>query len=92
MPLPDDEAINANAKDLVETFREIFNTPKNYRPAHARGQLVKGTFVPSPNAKYLSKAPIFESASTPLIARFSCDTGIKDISDTDIDANPRGLG
>ncbi|EME38421.1 hypothetical protein DOTSEDRAFT_161342 [Dothistroma septosporum NZE10] len=91
MPLPEDQYINGVADELVANIREAFNTPKSIRPVHARGQLVKGTFVPSPAAKYLSKAPIFATATTPLLARFSCDTGLSDIADTNKDANPRGL-
>lgn len=91
MPLPDDPKLNAVADDLVATIREAFGTSKAIRPVHARGQLVKGTFVPSSGAQYLSKAPIFKTASTPLLARFSCDTGFKDIADTNVDSNPRGL-
>ncbi|KAF7187745.1 Catalase-related peroxidase [Pseudocercospora fuligena] len=91
MPLPENQELNAVADDLVATIREAFGTPKHTRPVHARGQLTKGTFVPAPGAKYLSKAPIFEKPSTDLLARFSCDTGFSDIADTHKDANPRGL-
>lgn len=48
---------------------------------HAKGQLVKGTFTPSKDASKLSKAPIFSQPSTPLIMRFSTDTGLKDLPD-----------
>lgn len=92
MPLSTSDEINRVADELVAVIREGYgNVSKKLRPVHARGQLVKGTFVPSDGAKYLSKAPIFKTASTPLLARFSCDTGYHDIPDTDVDANPRGL-
>lgn len=91
MPLPDDPQINKVADELVDVIRRGYGAAKSIRPVHARGQLVKGTFVPSPEAKYLSKAPIFKSASTPLLGRFSCDTGYHSIPDTHLDANPRGL-
>ena len=91
MPAPDNPELNAVADDLVATIREAFGTSRKLRPVHARGQLVRGTYVPTAEAKYLSKAPIFKTASTPLLARFSCDTGWKDIADTHIDSNPRGL-
>lgn len=91
MPLPENKELNAVADDLVATIREAFEAPTSIRPVHARGQLTKGTFVPAPGARYLSKAPIFRTASTPLLARFSCDTGFKDIADTHVDSNPRGL-
>lgn len=48
---------------------------------HAKGQLVKGTFTPSKDAAKLSKAPIFSQPSTPLVMRYSTDTGLKDIPD-----------
>lgn len=91
MPIPDNPELNAVADDLVATIREAYGATKDIRPVHARGQLAKGIFVPSEGAKYLSKAPIFKSASTQLLARFSCDTGYKDIPDIHKDSNPRGL-
>lgn len=91
MPLPENNQVNEVADQLVDVIRRFFEAGKDIRPVHARGQLVKGIFVPSPGAQYLSKAPIFKTASTQLLARFSCDTGFKDIKDTNIDSNPRGL-
>ncbi|KAE9967676.1 hypothetical protein EG328_008050 [Venturia inaequalis] len=81
MPLPVDPEINKLADNLVDTMRATFDTPQNYRPVHAKGQLCKGTFIPSPQASTLSKAPIFSTASTPLILRYSTDTGLKDLPD-----------
>lgn len=91
MPLPENDSVNEVADQLVDIIRRFFEAGKDIRPVHARGQLVKGTFVPSPGAQYLSKAPIFKTAATQLLARFSCDTGFKDIKDTNVDSNPRGL-
>ena len=48
---------------------------------HAKGQLVRGTFVLTSAARYLSKASIFTTPSTPLICRYSTDTGYKDFPD-----------
>jgi catalase len=97
MPLHNDSEINKLADSLVDTMRDTFDTPKNYRPGispltnspspadirivHAKGQLCKGTFTPSKEAHYLSKASIFTTASTPLILRYSTDTGLKDLPD-----------
>ena len=61
------------------------------KTAHAHGQLTKGTFTPTADAAFLSKAPHFNNASTPVIVRFSSSTGIPDIPDTDANANPRGM-
>ena len=60
--------------------------------AHAKGHLTKGTFIPSAEAASLSKAPHFSNSSTPVIARFSSSTGIRDLPDTDGQGNPRGFG
>lgn len=48
---------------------------------HAKGQLVKGTFTPHKDASKLSKAQIFTQSSTPLVMRFSTDTGLKNLPD-----------
>ncbi|QIW98607.1 hypothetical protein AMS68_004125 [Peltaster fructicola] len=81
MPLPDDRELVKLSSELVDTMRATFKTPQNYRPVHAKGQLVRGTFTPSKDASKLSKAPIFTNASTPLIMRYSTDTGLKDLPD-----------
>lgn len=59
--------------------------------AHAKGLLVEGTFVPTPEAKTLSVAPHFSNASTPVIARFSVGGGFPVIRDTDDNATPKGI-
>ncbi|THZ95018.1 heme-dependent catalase [Aureobasidium pullulans] len=81
MPLPEDKQLLKLSDELVETIRETFDTPKNYRPVHAKGQLVKGYFTPHKDASKLSKAPIFTQPSTPLIMRYSTDTGFKNLPD-----------
>ncbi|KAF2644854.1 heme-dependent catalase [Massarina eburnea CBS 473.64] len=91
MPLPENPKVLKLSDDLVETMRATFGTPKNYRPVHAKGQLVKGTFTPHEDASKLSKAQIFSQPSTPLIMRFSTDTGLKDLPDNGDNAS-RGLG
>lgn len=60
-------------------------------PAHAKGLLVEGTFTPTEQAKTLSVASHFNSASTPVIARFSVGGGIPHIPDVDDGATPKGL-
>lgn len=81
MPLPDDRKIVKLADELVDTMRATFKTPENYRPVHAKGQLCKGVFYPSREASKVSKAPIFRNTSTPLIMRYSADTGLKNLPD-----------
>ncbi|KAK4507195.1 hypothetical protein PRZ48_000930 [Zasmidium cellare] len=91
MPMPEDKQIVETAGKLVKTLQGAFGTPPEYRPAHARGRLVKGVFTPTAEAASLSKAPHFNNTSTPIVVRFSSSTGIPNIPDTDANANPRGM-
>jgi catalase len=59
--------------------------------AHAKGQLLTGTFTPSAESSNLSAAPHFSAPSTPITVRFSSSTGIPKIDDTDPNSNPRGI-
>jgi catalase len=96
MPLPSDEHILTTANDLIGALQNLFGNrhDKGIRPAHARGQLVKGTFFPTSEAAEISSAPHFDKSNNPsteVIARFSSSTGIPEIPDTDPNANPRGF-
>ncbi|EHK20133.1 uncharacterized protein TRIVIDRAFT_224303 [Trichoderma virens Gv29-8] len=91
MPLPADPAVAGVGKKLAETLRSLFGPRPGIRPGHAKGILLNGIFIPTPEAKTLSKAQHFNEASTPVIARFSLSTGNPDIPDSDPRSNPRGL-
>jgi catalase len=91
MPLPQDERIVALANDLLAQFHAIFGPHPGFRPAHAKGLMLSGTFKPATGATSLTKAPHITRASTPVTARFSNSTGIPSIPDNAPDANPRGL-
>jgi catalase len=91
MPLPSDEKLIALSQDLLKQFDTIFGLHPGFRPAHARGVMLSGTFSPSPDAPFLTRAPHATRNSTPVTARFSSSTGLPQISDTDPNANPRGL-
>ncbi len=91
MPLPSDEKLIALADDLLAQFDGIFGLHPGYRPAHAKGTMFTGTFVPSAEAQRLSKAPHFANPSTPVTVRFSDSTGVPVIPDTDPNAVPRGM-
>ncbi|KAF2423409.1 heme-dependent catalase [Tothia fuscella] len=92
MPMPTDEKLVASAEEVLGLFKDIFGDYPGYRPAHAKGIIVNGTFKPTPEATALSKAAIFTAASTPVTARFSNSTGIPNIPDNDLNASPRGFG
>ena len=91
MPLPNDEKIVALSNELLKTFDAIFGLHPGFRPAHAKGQMLSGTFAPTPAAATLSRASHFNRPSTPVSARFSDGTGIPLIPDPDPNASPRGM-
>lgn len=59
MPLPIDEKILALSNDLLQAFENIFGQHPGFRPAHAKGKLLAGTFTPLPAAASLSRAQHF---------------------------------
>jgi catalase len=91
MPLPSDEKLLALSEKLIQQFDAIFGLHPGFRPAHAKGILLAGTFSPAPGATSLTKAPHVSAASTPVTVRFSNSTGIPFIPDNDPNANPRGM-
>jgi len=91
MPLPNDENLIALSEALIAEFDSIFGLHPGFRPAHAKGELLTGTFRPSPEAAKLSKALHFVRDCTPVTVRFSNSTGVPLIPDNDPNANPRGM-
>ncbi|KIW92635.1 uncharacterized protein Z519_06482 [Cladophialophora bantiana CBS 173.52] len=91
MPLSTNDKTNETAATLVKTLQGAFHTPPGFRPAHARGILLNGTFTPTSEAGSLSSAPHLNASSTPIVVRFSNSTGIPQIPDNAGDANPRGI-
>lgn len=75
----------------IITGNQEQSTDLPFTAAHAKGELLAGTFTPSAEAAKLSKAPHFQAATTPVWVRFSNSTGIPNIPDNAPDANPRGL-
>ena len=91
MPLPSDEKLIQLGNDLIQTFDTIFGQHSGFRPAHAKGVLLTGTFTPSREAASLTRAPHITRSSTPVTARFSDSTGLPLIPDNDPNANPKGF-
>jgi catalase len=91
MPLPTDEKLLALSHGLLQQFDKIFGLNTGYRPAHAKGVMLTGTFTPSPGADSLSRAAHITRESTPVTVRFSNSTGVPMIPDNDPNANPRGF-
>lgn len=91
MPMPSDSTLVQLAEDLLAAFDKIFGLHPGYRPAHAKGVMLRGRFTPAPEAAALSRAPHFNRAQTPVTVRFSNSTGLPMIADSDPNASPRGM-
>src|SRR5260370_2156185 len=91
MPLPSDEKLIALSNDVIKEFDTIFGLNPGFRPAHAKGAMLTGTFTPSSEASSLTRAPHVVRESTPVTVRFSNSTGLPLVPDNDPNANPRGL-
>ena len=90
MPLPTDEKVLALSNAILEKFEALFGAHPGFRPAHAKGIMLHGSFTPAPEAASLTKAPHFNRPSTPATVRFSNSTGVPVIPDNDPNADPRG--
>ena len=91
MPLPTDERVVSLAGDLLQVFHKMFGPHPGFRPAHAKGLMLTGSFTPSSAAQSLTRAPHITRKSTPVTVRFSNSTGLPAIPDNAPEANPRGL-
>jgi catalase len=91
MPLPSDEKLLQLGNDLIQQIDTIFGLHPGFRPAHAKGVLLTGTFTPALEAASLTRAPHVTRESTPVTVRFSDGTGVPFIPDNDPNANPRGF-
>src|SRR3974377_961695 len=76
---------------LLAQLDAIFGLHPGFRPAHAKGMMLSGTFAPSPEARSLTRAPHVTRESTPVTVRFSNGTGLPLIPDNAPDSNPGGL-
>jgi catalase len=91
VPLPSDEKIVQLANDLLAQLDTLFGLHPGFRPAHAKGIMLGGTFNPAPEAVSLTRAPHVTRDSTPVTVRFSNGTGLPAIPDNAPDSNPRGF-
>ena len=91
MPLPNDERLIALSEEILKQFEAMFGPHPGFRPVHAKGILLRGTFTPSSAAASLTRAQHAVQASTPVRVRFSDSTGVPLIPDNDPHADPRGM-
>src|SRR2546429_2662431 len=91
MPLPNDEKLIALSEEILKQLEAMFGPHPGFRPVHAKGILLTGTFTPSSAAASLTRAQHAVQASTPVTVRFSNSTGVPLIPDNDPNADPRGM-
>ncbi|TVY84402.1 Catalase-related peroxidase [Lachnellula suecica] len=91
MPFPSDEVLMKTAVRPLHDPKILTQLNRVGATAHAKGELLSGSFTPSTEAKKLSSAPHFNNP-TPVTVRFSNSTGVPNIPDNDDNANPRGIG
>ncbi len=75
---------------LVQDFHAAFGE-HHARAVHTKGLILQGTYSPSAEARELCRAQLFMESSVPVIVRFSDFTGLPNIPDTELKANPRGF-
>jgi catalase len=82
----------ALAEQLLDALDKLSGLHPGFRPAHAKGLMCTGAFVPSPTAAKLTRAPHATKPSTPVTVRYSDSTGVPTIPDNDPQkSGPRGI-
>jgi catalase len=81
----------ALAQQLLDAFDQLQGVHPGFRPAHAKGLMCSGTFVPSAEAAKLTRAPHANRPSTPVTVRYSDSTGLPNIPDNDPHSSPKGI-
>jgi catalase len=91
MPLPTDAKALALSRDLLQAFDTVNGGEHpGFRPAHAKGIILTGTFKASSDVASLTRAP-HARGETPVTVRFSDFAGIPTVADSDPQhASPRG--
>jgi catalase len=80
------------SREVLQAFDDLNGVHPGFRPAHAKGILLSGTFTPSANVRELTKAPHVSRPSIPIAVRFSDFAGVPTVADNDAEnAGPRGI-
>jgi catalase len=91
MSTPTQDQRETLSKDLLQAFDNISGLHPGFRPAHAKGVMLSGTFTPSAEPRKLTSAPHVQQKSTPVTVRFSDSTGLPAVADNAPEASPRGF-
>jgi catalase len=76
---------------IVDALQKRYGDHASFRSNHAKGIVVEGTFVATPQAAELSRSPLFSGATLPVTVRFSDAGGIPHQPDGAITARPHGM-
>jgi catalase len=92
MAPPIDEKFANLSREVLQAFDDRNGgLHPGYRPGHAKGILLAGTFTPFPAGASLTRAPHLQRQSTPVTVRFSDGGGLPAVPDNDPNASPRGM-
>jgi catalase len=79
------------SREALQAFDDLFGHHPGFRPVHAKGILLSGTFTPAARVHELTKAPHVNQSSIRVAVRFSDFAGVPAIPDYDDNASPRGF-
>jgi catalase len=86
------EDVDPLSRDALQAFDDLFGLHTGFRPVHAKGTLLSGTFTPSAGVGSLTKAPHVTRPSIRIAVRFSDFAGVPAVPDYDSEnASPRGI-
>ena len=83
--------IDPLTRDALQAFDNLFGLHPGFRPVHAKGVLLSGTFTPSTGVGALTRAPHVSRSSLRIEVRFSDFAGVPAVPDYDENASPRGI-
>jgi catalase len=79
------------SREALQALDDLGGVHPGFRPVHAKGILLSGTFTATSEGKQLTKAPHVHRPSVPVLVRFSNFAGVPTVPDYDVEnASPRG--
>jgi catalase len=73
--------VSTDAEEAIRAMDERFGRHDGYRTVHAKGILCRGTFVATPEAARLTRAPHMQGGEVPVTVRFSNGSGDPHVAD-----------
>jgi len=77
--------------EIVDALNKRYGAHPGFRSNHAKGIVVEGNFIPTPQAAALSKSPLFTGPELPVTVRFSDASGLPHLHDGAPLAAPYGM-